>query len=366
MRSLLERVLLSNWKRRGPLAIALWPVAQLFLVIATVRRALYRLGGFKVRRVDAMVIVVGNVITGGAGKTPTVMSLVQHLRQQGIQVGVVSRGYGRQKRAALEVMPDSAATDTGDEPLLVRRTTQVPVWVGPSRFDAASALLAKYPDTQIILCDDGLQHYGLYRDLEVCVFDNRGCGNGWTLPAGPLRETWPRSALSQAGQAIERLLVLHTGDKPAFAGFTAARRLADFALRSDGSSVPLTSLRPKSNVSARSGEKGGIGSKPLMAVAGIAQPEVFFDMLRARGVALSKTLALPDHYDFDSYLRSLHADYQLICTEKDAMKLWQVVPDALAVPLVQTAEPAFWQAVDAHVRARLATKLSFPHGHKTT
>ena len=369
MRFVLERTLLRNWNRRGALAIALWPIAALLLVMSALRRKLFSAGIFKVRRVDAMVIVVGNVITGGAGKTPTVMSLVRHLQQHNMQVGVISRGYGRQNRATLEVMPDSTVSDAGDEPLLVRRSTQVPVWVGASRFDAASAMLAKYPAIQIIICDDGLQHYGLYRDLEICVFDNRGYGNGWTLPAGPLREAWPRWALPQAGQAAERLLVLHTGDKPAFSGFRAERHLADFALRSDGSSVPLASLQPF----ARNGENDGNTErhgKPLMAAAGIAQPAVFFDMLRAGGLVLSKTLALPDHYDFNSYPRNLYQGYELICTEKDAVKLWKAAPNALAVPLVQTAEPAFWQAVDARVKTSvqppLSTKLSFPHGHKTT
>ena len=344
MRPQLERILVSAWQRRGALAWLLLPLAVAVHCIAALRRQLYQRGVLRVRRVNAVVIVVGNVITGGAGKTPTVISLVQHLNSQGFRVGVVSRGYGRNNAATVGVMPDSAVADVGDEPLLVRRATGVPVWVGPSRFASAMALLAQHPKTDIIVCDDGLQHYSLYRDLEVCVFDNRGRGNGWTLPAGPLREPWPRRALSAAGQAAHRLLVLHTGDQPAFEGFKAHRQLAQLAVRQDGSTVALHCLQATTG-------------KPLMAVAGIAQPDVFFAMLGQSGLSLAKTVSLPDHYSFDSYSRNDYEGYQLICTEKDAGKLWKVAPDSMAVPLVQIAEPQFWQTLDGLLAQRLAAKL---------
>ena len=192
----------------------------------------------------------------------------------------------------------------------------------------------------VIITDDGLQHYALHRDLEICVFDNRGCGNGWLLPAGPLRESWPRLALAQAGQSNERLLVLHTGTEPAFGGYRATRSLAPAGLLSDGTRIALNSLTYNEG-------------KPLFAVAGIAQPQAFFDMLSALSIPLAGTLALPDHYDFHSVLRTSHESYRLICTEKDAQKLWQVAPDSIAVPLVQTAEPAFWIALNAAVDAQL-------------
>lgn len=347
LRPLLERTLLSAWHQKGALAWLLLPLACTLFGITALRRLLYQWRMLPVRRVNTMVIVVGNVITGGAGKTPTVISLVQHLRSLGLDVGVVSRGYGRKSTGSVEVLPDSAVDQVGDEPLLVRRATQVPVWVGSSRFESACALLAQYPQTDIIICDDGLQHYGLYRDLEVCVFDNRGCGNGWTLPAGPLREPWPRRALSVAGQAADRLLVLHTGDQPAFDGFRAKRQLADRAVRQDASTLALHSLQAATG-------------KPLMAVAGIAQPDVFFAMLRQRGLSLARTVSLPDHYDFDSYLRNEYVGYQLVCTEKDSAKLWKLAPDALAVPLLQTAEPAFWKAIDAHVAAHIDPSMPHP------
>lgn len=326
---------------------------MVYLALLGLRRLFFRLGLLEVQHVNALVIVVGNVLAGGAGKTPTVISIVQHLKSQGRRVGVISRGYGRQGDDCREVGPDSHPQQVGDEPLLLRHATQVPVVVGRNRHEAATALLKRHPQTEVIVCDDGLQHYRLYRDVEICVFDDRGCGNGWLLPAGPLRERWPRTALPQAGQSNDRLMVLHTGKHPAFAGYTAQRSLAAHVVRQDGSTTPIGML-------------GAPGSKPLMAVAGIAQPEVFFDMLRALGLPLAKTLALPDHYDFHSWPRNVYEGYRLICTEKDAVKLWQIVPDAVSSPLVQIAEPAFFHTLDACIAGRLAATLSSTHGHQTS
>lgn len=352
-RSALEQSLARIWTRRSLQAVFLLPVALLYRLVGLSRHILYRLGVFPIGHVDVPVIVVGNVIAGGAGKTPTVIAIVRHLQARGYVAGVVSRGYGRHGSDTREVHADSAAGETGDEPLLIRRATAVPVFVGTSRLRAAQALLNRYPATTVILCDDGLQHYRLYRDLEVCVFDDRGCGNGWLLPAGPLREPWPRSPLVQAGQSNARLMVLHTGNHPRFDGFRAQRFLADHATHSDGSVVTLDALASSA-------------SPPLMAIAAIAQPERFFDMLKQRGLPIAKTLALPDHYDFDSWSCTVGEGYQLICTEKDAVKLWQHVPGALAVPLVQTMESGFWSALDQGLAAVRSTKLSFPHGHKTS
>ena len=348
-----RRTLQGAWLSRGVIARLLYPTSLFFRALVWARRQLFVFGRLPTQRVNALVIVVGNVVAGGAGKTPTVMALVQHLQALGYPVGVISRGYGRAGTACTEVMPEMSPQDAGDEPLLIRRTTQAPVFVGRTRLEAAAALLERYPSTQIIICDDGLQHYGLYRDLEICVFDDRGYGNGWLLPAGPLREPWPREALPQAGQGDERLLVLHTGDHPAFIGFTAQRSLALHAKGRDGTSIPLRAL-------------GAPGTKPLLAVAGIAQPESFFSMLRACQVPLAKTLGLPDHYDFDSFSRNIHGCFSIICTEKDAAKIWAVAPEALAIPLVFVPEPAFFAAVDAWVTALMAAKLSSAHGHKTT
>jgi len=352
-RSALEQALQRIWTRRGLAAWLLLAIALPYQLLTFTRRAFYRLGVFRIVRISRPVIVVGNVVAGGAGKTPTVVALVQHLQFQGHTVGVISRGYGRKSDLTLEVLSDASPHDTGDEPLLIKRKTGAPVFVGRTRVQAAKALVTHHPETTVIVCDDGLQHYGLYRDLEICVFDDRGVGNGWLLPAGPLREPWPRRPLAQAGQATTNLMVLHTGNKPLFGGFTAQRFLADHALRRDGSKVVLDSLLCD-------------GSKPLMAVAAIARPERFFSMLRDLGLPIATTQALPDHYDFDSWLHNTGKGYQLICTEKDAAKLWKHAPDALAVPLVQTMGRDFWAALDSLLVNVAATPLSSSHGHKTS
>ncbi|WP_225781574.1 tetraacyldisaccharide 4'-kinase [Xenophilus sp. Marseille-Q4582] len=328
------------WRRRGPLAWLLSPFALLFGALGAGRRLAYRRGWKPTHRLPVPVLVVGNVVAGGAGKTPVVIALVQHLQRRGLRVGVVSRGYGRRTPEGLLVQPGSDPRDTGDEPLLIARATGAPLAVDRDRAAAGRRLLAAHPELQLIVSDDGLQHLALARDLEICVFDDRGIGNGWWLPAGPLRESWPRPCD----------LVLHTGARPAFAGFTAQRALADAAVGRDGQRVPLAELASRQD---------------LVAVAGIAQPQNFFDMLRARGVQPAQCIALPDHHDFEAPA-PWPEGAQLLCTEKDAAKLWRVAPGALAVPLHFAPEAAFFAALDARLETLLGqgSRLSSAHGHQ--
>jgi len=337
------------WLRRGVSACLLWPAAQVYALMTAFRRFLYRSGFFRSARVRVPVLVVGNVVAGGAGKTPTVIALVQHLQARGIHVGVISRGYGRTGHACQPVLPGTPIEQSGDEPALIARATGAPVFVAPSRADAAYALLAGHPTVQVIVSDDGLQHYALHRDIEIAVFDERGVGNGWLLPAGPLRESWPQRlqrGCRAGGRGVD--LVLHTGEHAVFEGFTSTRALADNARRADGSRVALASL---------------VGQR-LLALAGIAKPEAFFAMLRARGLTLAETRALPDHYTFDSYPRPADKGYTMICTEKDAVKLFPRQPDVLAAPLEFSPEPAFFLALDA-LLAPLLSPVPSPHGHQT-
>lgn len=327
--------------RRGLLAWLLWPLSVLFGALVRLRQGLYLIGLLKQAHMPRPVVVVGNVVAGGAGKTPVVMALVRHLQSQGLHPGVVSRGYGRHTSDCREVLPGSSAAEVGDEPILIRRNTAAPVFVAPRRVDAARALLAQYPATGVLICDDGLQHYALARDLEICIFDDRGVGNGFLLPAGPLREPWPRHVD----------LVLHSGAQPAFTGFTALRALARHAVRADGSRVELATL-----------DKG----QPLLAVAGIAKPQAFFTMLQDLGLPLARTIAVPDHHDFEGWQRPTEQDYTLICTEKDAVKLWGKYPDALAVGLEFTPEPAFLAAFDQLLAQVRSARLSSTHGHTTS
>jgi tetraacyldisaccharide 4'-kinase len=318
------------------LSLALLDVSWLYGGLVKLRRKLYASGVLHSTRLPVPVIVVGNVIAGGAGKTPIVIELAKLLAAQGYRPGIISRGYGRKSADVCEVLPDTPISQSGDEPALIKRAQSAPVFVASDRAEAALALLAAYPQTDAILCDDGLQHLALQRDIEICVFDERGVGNGRLLPAGPLREPWPR-AVSKAGDSSQRSVdfILHRGtmDADAQTGFTVSRRLATHAKHSDGSTIALSELAHKN----------------ATALAGIAQPEAFFSMLREHGVQLGETIALPDHYDFNSTPRTFHLGKTLICTEKDAVKLWQT-PLAqscqiVAVPLEVKLPPEFTAAL---------------------
>jgi len=307
------------WTSRGLFARLLRPIAWVHAALLTARGLVWRMGWRQAHRLPVPVIVVGNVVAGGAGKTPLTIALVNHLQQQGWKAGVVSRGHGRLFDDIRAVLPGSLPTEVGDEPLLIHQKTGAPVWVAALRAEAGRALLQAHPEVNILVCDDGLQHWALARDLEICVMDERGVGNGWLLPAGPLREPWPRSVD----------LLLHTGTNGLPGGFQALRELAPLAHDAQGRSRALSSLL----------------GQPVDAVAGLARPEAFFAMLRAAGLQLQQTTALPDHFDYADGSPN-PSDRLLLCTEKDAAKLWLHQPEALAVPLVLTPEAAFWQALD--------------------
>ena len=328
----------EQWLSRGWAAHCLRPLSWLFGTLLQVRLWAYRQGWLAAQRVQATVIVVGNVVAGGAGKTPTTIALLQHLQQRGWRVGVVSRGHGRQTGDVRPVLAHSKPGEVGDEPLLIAQASGVPVWVGASRAQAAQALLQAHPGTQLIVCDDGLQHLALARDIEICVMDERGVGNGWLLPAGPLREPWPRQVD----------LLLHTGTPALAGGFKGQRQLAAWAVRANGERVALSSLQ----------------GQAVDAVAGLARPEAFFEMLRAAGLSLDHTHALPDHADFTDWPDTPLAR-PLLCTEKDAAKLWQRQPEALAVPLQLDIEAPFWAALDALLAERAGTPVSSAHGQQT-
>lgn len=336
----MRNVLTEAWLKRGLLACVLWPISACFGCLVRIRQWLYRLGVFKSHHLPVPVLVVGNVLVGGVGKTPVVMALVEHLRQRGLHVGVLSRGYGRTTRDQREVHANSQAQDAGDEPLLIARRCGVPVWVGADRAAAGEALLHKYPNTQVLVCDDGLQHLALARDIEVCVFDERDVGNGWLLPAGPLREPWPRAAALDVNR-----FELTRAATPSSPRYQVRKQLAHFAVRADGTQRSLQDWR----------------TTPVQAIAGIAKPQVFFDMLAAQGLSLTNTQALADHADMrDLVINARLGD--VLCTEKDAVKLWHLYPTVWAVPLLTTLPPAFLQAIDA----LLDSKLSSHHGLQTT
>jgi tetraacyldisaccharide 4'-kinase len=303
------------------------PLELLFRLVTFVRRSLYRLGLLKVYRPDKPVVVVGNITVGGTGKTPVVIALVEALQAAGLRPGVVSRGYG----ATGGLFPHwvsvaSSAADCGDEPLLIFRRTGCPCVVSPSRPDAVRALLTGTP-VDVVISDDGLQHYALARDMEIAVVDaRRGTGNGFCLPAGPLRE--PRSRLESVDFVLYR-----GGDEP------------DVAVRYE-----LDGL-----VNIVSGERRALAAEafpgPVNAVAGIGQPEQFFHSLRAAGLDVEPHV-FPDHHVYSAADLSPLGDRPIIMTEKDAVKCaaiagnnaWYLqmsarLPDALVRAVVSLATP---------------------------
>lgn len=292
------------WLARGPLAVALLPLARVFGVLTALHRQLYRRGWRRAHRLPVPVIVVGNLIVGGAGKTPTVMAIVALLRRHGFTPGIVSRGYGRSGDGTLDVQPHTAAAACGDEPLLLRLRTGAPVVVGRDRAAAGRALLQVHPTVDVLVSDDGLQHLQLARDAQVLVFDERGVGNGWLLPAGPLREPLP--AVVPARSLV--LYNTHTASTP-LTGSLATRALAG--------TVALAGWRTGQAASMATLES--LRGRPLVAAAGVARPKRFFDMLRAQGLQIS-ALPLPDHFDFTTL--PWPADTaDVVLTEKDAVKL---------------------------------------------
>ena len=238
----------KSWLQRRPLGRALLSLAWAYGILIRIRKWLYRVHWLRTQRVGVPVIVVGNVVAGGTGKTPVVISLVEHCQARGLRVGVIARGYGRSSSACMEVSRRTDPRLVGDEPYLIHRRTGAPMFVASRRVDAARALLQAHPSTQLIISDDGLQHLALHRDLEIGVFDDRGVGNGWLLPAGPLREPWPRPLD----------LALHTGVKPKFEGYVVHRTLSNNARRWDGEAWPLAAL-------------AALSDRPLLALAAIAQ-----------------------------------------------------------------------------------------------
>ncbi|MEY4753058.1 MAG: hypothetical protein RJA44_733 [Pseudomonadota bacterium] len=325
----------AGWARPGPPPLVLRLVAALFGALGAFRRWLYHHGLRRTERLDVPVLVVGNRIVGGAGKTPTTLALCQALQAAGWRPGIVSRGHGGQARLPQPVRADSAAAQVGDEPLLLARRSGLPVWVGRDRAAAGRALRAAHPEVDLIVCDDGLQHLRLGRDVEVLVFDERGGGNGHLLPAGPLRE--PVELPARVPQ-----IVLYNAAQPstALAGFLARRELAGAVLLAD-----WWQGRPATPAALQA-----LRGRPLLACAGLGQPQRFFAALRQLGLQISE-LAPGDHHDYAT-LPWPAATPEVVLTEKDAIKLDPArlaaqVPQTRiwVVPLAFVPEPGFCAAV---------------------
>jgi tetraacyldisaccharide 4'-kinase len=331
--------LLSNlpelWFRaRFSLVLALLlPLSWLFRCAVAVRRFLYRCGAFSVTTLPVPVLVVGNVTVGGSGKTPLVLWLVESLKKAGKSPGIVSRGYGGAKHEGIEVfevLPDSPAALVGDEPLLLARRSGVPVVVGRDRVRAARLLLEKHPECDLVVSDDGMQHYRLGRRAEIAVFDARGAGNGRLLPAGPLRE--PLSRLAEVAAVV-------WNSRPDFSeGSLWATRVPAYAMCIEGEKFyRLDSAERDERVWCSVDELRG---ETLHAVAGMGNPSRFFERLDSFGLRF-EAHPFPDHhvYTTDDFAFA-RAEGVVLMTEKDAVKCVGVAPDrSWVLPVEARVEP---------------------------
>ena len=335
------RRLVDAWYRAAltPLTASVTPLAVAFGVVAAARRQLYRHGLLARRRVGVPVVVVGNVTVGGAGKTPLVRALVASLRARGHRPGIVSRGHGGRLSGPHVVQGGDEADDVGDEPLLLA-ADGTPVAVGRDRAAAARHLLGAHPGIDVIVADDGLQHYALWRDVEIAVVDGaRGLGNGWLMPAGPLRE--PATRLCRVDAVVVNTVDAQSSPPSPIAGAPpgAAAAVPRFAMRlvpqpwrrvAGGGAVPdLAALPPGS----------------VHAVAGIANPARFFALVARLGIAATPH-PFPDHHRFVAGDMAIPGARAILMTEKDAVKCRRIADERM-----------FWLPVHAEVDAALVTLI---------
>ena len=331
---MLARWLQRQWFAQRRLSPALWllaPLAAVYSALAATNRARAR-----PERLPVPVIVVGNLTVGGAGKTPLTIWLAGQLRTRGWRPGIVSRGYGSDHAGARPVTGGSLPAEVGDEPILLRRRSGVPVWVGNDRVAAGRALLAASPEVNVILCDDGLQHYRLARDVELAVFDGRGAGNGWCLPAGPLREPLARLAGVAAvvcnGLPDERI--------------PAALPRFDMRLQ-PGAFYRLDDPR---QVCAA----GDLAGRRLHALAGIGDPGRFFRTLEALGLSCTHH-PFPDHHAYCASDLAFASNGVLMMTEKDAVKcVGLTAGETWVLPVDAELAPALVDLILEKLRGRQA------------
>lgn len=294
---------MKTWHERSPLAIALRPVSWLYCGLVFLRRLAYRVKLFRSIRLPVPVVVVGNITVGGTGKTPLIIELTEILKKTGYRPGIISRGYkGKARSWPQQVRPDSDPIIVGDEAVLISQRTLCPMAVGPDRVAAARALL-QYHDCDIILSDDGLQHYKLKRNVEIAVIDGtRRFGNGFCLPAGPLREPVKR---------LERVDLKFTNG-------TAA----DDELAMQYEFKELVALNNKDRTTGLSSFK----DKQVHAIAGIGHPQRFFEQLRGQGIDVIEH-SFPDHHAYTRNDLCFDDDNSVIMTEKDAVKCFRFAED---------------------------------------
>lgn len=287
----------DQWSRKSLWQLLLFPISLVFIVLAVCRRALYKLGMFTVGRLPVKVIVVGNISVGGTGKTPLTLWLVDWLLLHGYKPGIISRGYGGNAQAVCEVFANSEPSAVGDESRLLANRALCPVFIGKNRHHAGLALLRAYPDINVIVADDGLQHYRLHRDVEIAVVDaERQFGNGLCMPAGPLRESISRLAsvdfIVSNGKRFS-LDAYEMGLKP-----KCFRNISNPKLE-----LPIDAFHGQS----------------VQALAGIGNPSRYFKQLLDLGIR-TESHAFADHYLYHEDDLKFAENKVLLMTEKDAVK----------------------------------------------
>jgi tetraacyldisaccharide 4'-kinase len=336
--------LVAAWyaPRLTPLTAMLAPLSAVFVCAAALRRVLYRWGLLHVERLPVPVIVVGNITVGGSGKTPLVSALASALAARGWRPAIVSRGYGRtddggEGRVPLLVRPDADPAQAGDEPVLLARRG-FPVAVARDRVAAARALLAAHPECNVILADDGLQHYRLAREVEIAVVDAaRGLGNGWRLPAGPLREAPTRL---DTVDAVVALVSETAGRSMAFPDASPMTLVGEIFHRVDAQ-----------DATAAAAAFGGAG---VHAVAGIGNPERFFAQLHALGIAAIGH-PFPDHHRFVAADLVFPEVTAILMTEKDAVKCAAFADErSWYLPVRARIDPALVARVEEKLRGSQA------------
>ncbi|GAB2501907.1 tetraacyldisaccharide 4'-kinase [Arenimonas alkanexedens] len=315
MKAALARWLLRRWYGGVAPGPFLGALSGLYRGLVAARTALYRRGLLRTHRIGVPVLVVGNLVAGGSGKTPLTIALARGLAERGWRPGIVSRGYGRRSREPVAVTPDMSADICGDEPLLIARETGLPVFVDRDRVAAAHRLVAA--GCNLILADDGLQHLRLGRDIEIEVVDGqRRHGNGCLIPAGPLREP--------AGRRVDHRVV--NGGRVLAGEWPMRMVLADAQPLAGGPARPLADF----------------AGQLFHAVAGIGHPGRFFDSLRACGLNPLEH-PFPDHHAFTAADFAFQPPAPVLMTDKDAVKCGALgLEDAYAVPArAELPEPLF-------------------------
>lgn len=291
------------WYKKNIISLLLWPLSFLYLIVVYFRSFLYAVGIFKISKFPVPVIVVGNITTGGVGKTPLVIWLAKYLQGKGYKVGIVSRGYGGKHREPTVVENNSDWKEVGDEALIIVRQTHCPIVVAKNRVLAVKKLLENY-DCNLVISDDGMQHYALDRDLEIAVIDGtRFLGNGFCLPAGPLRE--PQRKLKFCDFVV-------VNSRPV--GNTKRNKYAsEYAMEI----IPEIFCNVKNNTLIKNAQD--FPDENIHAVAGIGNPERFFALLEKIGLQITKNV-FPDHHVFEPQDFSFAYNDIVIMTEKDAIK----------------------------------------------